>query len=232
MYLRYSRVNALLAAFALCCIPFIVTAQNEKKLLSVYLSTNDYLSDTPLEDKVICKTIWENSNLFRVKKFIDPQTLKASKAIKNAPWALSKDSSIFINFRYSDDIPGFEIFVKPGILGKYCAVFADKETLRLIGSHGINYGGGLTGALIGESAKWGDNWVSDSDKKIKIFILNTTIQTNNKNYDGGGKNARWKVLTLRNFNELLNLNFTKEELRKLKSEDIKSIISGKNSDSI
>jgi hypothetical protein len=134
---------------------------------------------------------------------------------------------VFFNFRYARGIQSPELYVKPDVIGRFCVIYADKETLRQIHSFSNNYyGGGLTGVLIKESEKWGNNWENENKEKIKIFIVDT--ENLELNHVRGYKNAAWKILDNMNINEILGLNLSKEQLKVISLDEIKKIIEDKN----
>ncbi len=201
-------------------------AQQEDVLqISFYKSTVDYVNDTPATIKVKPKKITlQEENLLRIPQLLDLSTGKSSKEI-GYPWAIVTDSIAYFNFRYSKDLQSPETYIKPDILGRFCVVFAEKEMLRTIASYGPNYGGGLQGVLISESTKWG-NWVIENDEKIKIFIVDT--KNLELNHNKGLQSAKWKILSRNNFNEILEIDLSKEEINELSIDKVKNIILKKN----
>lgn len=216
----------LLTLLALFLIPILSNAQEGEKLISYFEFTTDFVNNQPANYRVAAKIGLQDNNLLHIPKLIDPNTGKRDKKA-GFPWAITVDSIVYFNFRYCKEIQSLEMYVKPDITGKYCAIFTNKEMLRTIAANGSYYGGGLQGVLINESTKWGKNWASDNGEKIKIFIADTgNLELKHK---GDYKNAAWKILTRKNLNEILGLNLTPEEIDELSIDEIKEIIRGKNS---
>ncbi len=219
------RIINLILLFTLATIS--AKGQNETyKVITYYESTTDYKNNTPSDKKVVPKKITlQTEKLIKIPSLIDPNTGKRSKEA-GFPWAIVIDSIEYFNFRYSKEIQSLELYVKPDITGRFCVLFADKETLRTIAANGSFYGGGLQGVLMNESTKWGKNWVSDDDEEIKIFIVD--IKNLELNHFRGFQNAAWKILSKNNLNEILEQNLTKEEINELSVDDIKIKILNKN----
>lgn len=211
----------LILLFALATIS--AKGQHEShKLISYYASTSDYANSTSSEKKVIPKNIiLQTEKLIRIPMLIDQHTEKRSKEA-GFPWAISIDSTVYFNLRYSIEMQSPEMYIKPDITGRFCVLFADKETLRTIAANGSYYGGGLQGVLMNESTKWGKNWVSEDGEEIKIFIVD--VENLELNHIKGYRNAAWKILSKNNLNEILEQNLTKEEIKELSIDDIKDKI--------
>jgi hypothetical protein len=197
------------------------------KEISYFESTTNYLENNISQDKVIPKKIqFESDKFLRITKLLDPNTRKRSKEA-GYPWAIYTDSTVYFNLRFSKGILSPELYIKPDVSGRFCVVFANKETLRIIHSYSLNnYGGGLTGVLIKESEKWGKNWLNEKEEKIKIFIVDTrNLELKNIR---GYKNAAWKILDRKNINEILGLELPEERLKEISLDEIKDLIKEKN----
>lgn len=129
----------------------------------------------------------------------------------------------YLNMGYSDDYTQFGIFAKYDIEGKICALFIDDDTSKKVKSGGNDkYGVNLNGYISVKIEKWGNNWTKADGKKGKIIVLNAMdpkeYSTEKFNLD------RAKLLTKKNFNELLFTHFTKDEINGFNFEDVVSII--------
>jgi hypothetical protein len=202
-------------------------AQNEKKF-NYFVSTSDYLKGNISEDSVQPKkVVFESEEMLKIPKLIDCKTRK--KSVKAGfPWAIYIDSIVYFNFRYGQGILCPELYVKPNVVGRYCVVYANKDYAKQIINYSVNYyGGGLTGALIKESEKWGRNW-ENQEEKVKIFIVDTKkLELQHMN---GYKNAAWKILDKNNINEILGTEFSKQEIDEISLQDIKEIIAKRNNE--
>jgi hypothetical protein len=201
-------------------------AQKDKQIL-YFESTSDYLNNKLSVDIVIPNKIqFESDNFLRITKLLDSKTGKKSKQA-GFPWAIYTDSTVYFNLRYAKGIQSPELYVKPDVVGRFCVIYANKETLRTINSFSNNYyGGGLTGALIKESEKWGKNWVDETGEKIKIFIVDTKKME--LKHMRGYQNAAWKILDIKNIHEILELELSNDRLKEISLDEIKYIIEEKN----
>tara|TARA_R110002051_G_scaffold147880_1_gene220579 strand:- start:238 stop:903 length:666 start_codon:yes stop_codon:yes gene_type:complete len=192
-----------------------------------YETTADYVYNNLSEDYVIPKKIqFESERFLRITKLLNPATGKKSKKA-GYPWAVSYNSIVYFNLRYGTSVQLDELYINPDITGRFCVVYADKETLEVIYQFSTQYyGGGLLGVLINDSGKWGRNWKNENDDKIKILIMDTK-KLEILNSKGRG-NSAWKVLSKDNFNEIFDLNYDKEILKGLDLKEIKEIIDKKN----
>lgn len=199
-------------------------AQKIEKTISYYLTSQDFVNGKTSRDGMVAKIPLQKGAATLISKISDPAEKKGGR-INVMPWSVLMDKDTLFNFRYCPELQGFEVYVKPDIIGEYCVVFADKDLLRTIGSKGPYYGGGLSGALIAESRKWGRNWTDENGDNIKIFI-NQTTKTER---DGvWGKNAIWKILTRKNANDLLNVNLSDAQLETLTIAELRNMIYEKN----
>ncbi|MBP2833205.1 hypothetical protein J8281_13505 [Aquimarina sp. U1-2] len=190
-----------------------------------FASTSDYTNKV-ISDEIVTVRLRDKSDTFiKVKKLLDKKTGKRSKKA-GFPWAIQYDSLTYFNLRYCKEYLSPETFLKSDLNGKYIAIFLDKSAQKNINNQKNYYGGGLQGLLISESVKLGESWISESGDTSKILIVNT--QKLDLNNIRGYKNAQWRLLTKKSINEILGLTLSKEEIKQLTTEKVKTLIINKN----
>ena len=149
---------------------------------------------------------------------IDDQKIKEAKT----SFAIIIDDQIYFDMRYSKEYQNPEVYAKFNIVGTISALFIDENTSNTLKNGGVNYGGGLGGVLMSDADKWGKNWKDAKDNKHKIIVFNTDKFVD-KNMDG--RIFVWyKLLSQKNFNELLGTHLSDSEIDNLRFEAVKKII--------
>lgn len=193
--------------------------------IKCYISTGDFVQKRIYDVELRPKIKSKSDQFIKISKFINIKENEKDDQASIA-WALLVDRELYINMRYSHDYQNIELYVKPHITGKICAIIIDDNTDQKILSGGTNYGVGFQGVLMKESQKWGKNWIDEHGIKHKILIFNTTfIKSNHLNRN---VNVSGELLTKKNFNDLLGLALNKDEIDTLSYEKIIAFIKSKN----
>ncbi len=196
--------------------------------IKCFISTSDFVEKTEYKEFVKPEIRSEGTEFIRIPNMLN-STGKKDK-LASISWAVQYKGNYWINMRYSTDYQNLEVYVKPKKIGKYSIVIINKESANLIKNGGTNYGGGLQGVLMKDSDKWGKNWEDKNGNKQKILIFDTSRP--NKRHIKGHSNSIGKLLTRKNFNEILRKNFSKDEIKSLKFEHVVNIIENENGDTL
>jgi len=114
-----------------------------------------------------------------------------------------------------------EVYAKFNIVGTICALFIDDNTSNTIKQGGVNYGSGPASVLMSNADKRGKNWKDAKDEKHKILVFNTD---NIIDYKIRYINIEYKLLSQKNFNEVLGTQLSDSEIDNLTFEKVKEII--------
>lgn len=196
-------------------------AQADTTDFKYYLSTSDFKNMISGEKEIVPSIRRLEKDYIKIPKLIDEKTGKRNKPTIY-PWAVKVDTSYYFNLRYCRDYSNPEVYIKADIIGNFCVFIIDEDTSPMILNGGTNYGGGIMGALIQESDKWGRNWISKDGKKVKILIAKTN------NLDLGYYNSEWKLFSRKDINKVFGLSLTKEEIKELTLENVIAIVLEKN----
>lgn len=111
-------------------------------------------------------------NYIQIKKIVDP----SNEAIKKwkSYWAVEYANNKYFNLGYSSDLNQWGTYVKFDLIGKYCAIFIDADSRKIVSGGGNLYGGDLMGVMIAGTHKWGKNWVDANGHKKKILFIDTS----------------------------------------------------------
>lgn len=183
-----------------------------------FKTTDDFIKNTVTSDnKVILikqkikieqfDSLSNTLSFLTSKKIIEKENSQISKD-EEKYFALQYGDHYFYNLKYSPNIKNVGSWAKIDVLGKYCLIliYPKSELSRSIGNNQyMIMGGGLTGALISESAKWGKNFVNNKQEKIKIIFIDTTKQTMAKKTISKGDLLSKK--DLKNLAEKYDINF-------------------------
>lgn len=152
---------------------------------------------------------------------------KSKKGI--SAWAINFNSENYFNLGYSDDVNHWGSYAKFDIEGKYCAIIIDENSPNILKSTSNVYGGGLTGALIAESRKWGKNWKDENGVKKKLlFIDNQNVKNKMMNRN---QSSHGNYLTKKQFEKIVEetgMNFTEDKIKDIEFEKILKVIKTAN----
>jgi len=196
----------------------------QSKPVHIYPTMLDYNKNTVSEKRLSVLIKDSSKQHISIKKFIDPQTgLKDRKAIK--AWGIKYNGNDYFNLGYSTDVNHWKSFAKIDIKGPYSVMLVDEKSPYILNSTSNYYGGGLTGALIAESHKWGKNWKDKNGMKHKLIIINTfeTPQNPTSYYIGNQGN----YLTRKQIKKMIkdyNLPYNPSKVKELTYEEVLEII--------
>ena len=195
---------------------------SERVMINYYLATNDYVNKEFNKEPVYVKIKKKSKKHLIVSRFFDANT---DKYFMNSdkPWAISYENTNYFNMKYLNNLLENKLYMKFDIEGKICVIFIDKNSPKSInlGDQGY-YGGGLLGLALGANAKRANGWKDLNKERHVVLVINTedgAIKTIDMTYK-----SMANMLTKKNFNELLGLNYSKETIKKLSFEDVISII--------
>lgn len=158
----------------LLILTFVSHAQNVERTIVAYDNTTSFLKrDGMLNVIGIVKS--ESEKHIQMKKIINPNSEKSKKGMH--PWAIQYNNEDYFNLGYSNDVNNWNVFAKFDIVGKYSAVFIDKDSPKVFFNNGITYGGGVSGALFKESVKWNKAWIDQNGDKKRILLIDSRIYT-------------------------------------------------------
>lgn len=152
----------------------LVYSQFKESPISLYKTTQDFLNGKKWDGKAIAVIKEEHEKYLLLNQIID-STLNKPLKQGFSTWAIEYNGEKYFNLAYSTDLNHNKLFVKFDVTGPYCAIFIDRNAPNLLKNSGTYYGGGLTGVLIKESAKWGKNWKDESGADVKILFVNTSV---------------------------------------------------------
>ncbi len=200
----------------------------ERIKVNLFKSTNDYISKSYSETNVTLLVREIGKNHIWFKKFIDDETGKKIKNIHTS-WAIEYNGDTYFNLGYSLDLNNWKVFIKLNLEGnRYCMSFIDDNPPNIIKNSGMNYGGGLQGALMSESSKWGKSWKNNKGERIKILfidLLEEKVLRTTRDQKASGN-----LLTKRDLKTKFGLKKSNAEIKQMSFEEILNIIATKESE--
>lgn len=211
-------------ALILTIIIFSSLNAQEKIKVNLFSTTDDYISksysDTSvalLVKEISAKHIW-------IKKFIDEKS-GAKKKKAQTSWAIEYKGNTYFNLGYSLDLNNWKLFIRLDVEGnKYCLSFIDENAPKAIKNSGTNYGGGLQGALLKDSNKWGKSWINKYNQKVKILFIDLEDQTGSRM--NRNKGSIGNLLKRNDLKEKFELE--KAQIKNMTFEEVLEIIASNN----
>ncbi|WP_157488239.1 hypothetical protein [Dyadobacter crusticola] len=148
----------------------ISSAQDIEKPLAFYANTTDFLNRKEVNTKAIIKS--ESDRHVHTKKILNPATSKKNRGL--LPWAIRYNDVDYFNLGYSDDLQNWNMFARFDIVGRFSAVFIDKDSPKEFFNK-TAHGASLAGLLATESTKWNKGWIDHKGEKKRILLINATV---------------------------------------------------------
>ena len=198
------------------------------KPVVLYETTRDFNTKNAMKVNAVAVFTNESPQHVTIKKFIDIETGTKMK-FKYPIWAITYNGNNYFHLAHSSDVFHNNSFAKFDIEGRICAIVIDENSPPVLKSTSNYYGGGLTGVLIGESNKWGKNWLDKDGTKKKILFIDTWDQPifNNKELE-----SRGNYLTGKQLKDIIsknNINIDYSRIKDIKFEKVLEIIETINS---
>lgn len=151
-------------------------AQSKEDKIILYETSMSFISDKKADFGATATIKSQGDNYIQIKKVVDTNN-KPVKRWKSY-WAVEYAGNKYFNLGYSDDLNQWGTYIRFDIIGKYCAIFIDTNSKKIVKNGGNNYGGGLMGVMLAGSNKWGKDWLDANGQKKKIiFIDNSAIES-------------------------------------------------------
>lgn len=213
----------LTTSFILLFVSVTVSiAQDIEKPMHYFTNTTNFLERKEIGTMAIIKS--ESDRHVKAKIIFDPTNTK--KKIRGVlPWAIRYNDVDYFNLGYSDDLPNWNVFARFDIIGKFSAIFIDKDSPKELFNN-TSYGASLVGVLAKESVKWNKAWVDHNGEKKRILLINSTIYTA-RNYPRIEDGCVGNYLTKGQLRELIELNkidIKDKGVNNLSFEDVVEII--------
>jgi hypothetical protein len=195
-------------------------AQLKEDKISLYETSMNFMKGKRADFTSTAVIKDQADNYIQIKNVVD-STNKIIKRWKSY-WAVEYADNKYFNLGYSLDLNQWGTYVKFDIIGKYCAVFIDANSRKIVKHGGNNYGGDLTGVLLAGSNKWGKNWLDVNGQKKKILFIDTShieegmFATNNS--------SRGNLLTREKLSEIMGNNYQEIDLKTVSFEKVVEII--------
>ncbi|HEY0055757.1 MAG TPA: hypothetical protein VGB63_10405 [Pedobacter sp.] len=151
-------------------------SQNQEVPVDLYANTFEFTQGKKANVNAIAIIKDMSPTHLVVEKFIDSLTRKTIRR-SHIAWALEYRGETYFNMMYSYDAPNAQVFAKFDIVGKYSAIFINKDTPNAVKNGRPNYGNyglGLTGALMAQSPTWNKNWKDKDGLQVKILLIDLT----------------------------------------------------------
>jgi hypothetical protein len=195
-------MKSLLFSVFLLFTVLISVAQNVEKPITIYENTTSFLQKEGMVNTVgIIKS--ESEKHVHMKKILNPDPGKQKRGL--TPWAIKYNEAEYFNLGYSDDLNNWNLFARFDIIGKYSAIFIDKDSPKIFYNNGITYGGGVSGALFKDSVKWNKAWIDKNGDKKRILFIDSRVYTP-KNVSRVEDGILGNYLTRDQLKELITVN--------------------------
>ncbi|GAB4017353.1 hypothetical protein GCM10028773_13500 [Spirosoma koreense] len=195
-------------------------AQFKEIKVSLYQSSIDLLEDKKSNIDATALVKDEADNYIQIKKLVDADKKKIKKW--HSYWAIEYSGNKYFNLGYSHDLNQWGTYAKFDIIGKYCAIFIDSNSRKLVKNGGNLYGGGLMGAMIAGTYKWGKNWIDRNGAKKKILLVDTSILEIGMYAKEDGNTGN--LLTKEKLTKIAQTNYPDMDVDKISFEKVVEII--------
>lgn len=206
--------------------------QNELGLLKpvkLYETTETFQNNHPMDVNAGVLLKDQSDQHITIKGIFDLKTgEKIDKGI--SAWAMEFNGENYFNLGYSTDVNHWSSYSKFDVEGKYSLVIIDDNSPDILKRTSNSYGGGLTGALIAESLKWGKNWKDSDGVKKKILLIDSgdiSRAAGNRNRSSHGN-----YMTRKQFQKILDetgTSLTEGKIKDIEFEKVLEIIEMANS---
>src|SRR5690606_5695080 len=205
--------------------------QNELSLLKpvkLYETTEAYLNDRPMNAGAGILVKDQSDQHVTVKGIFD---LNSGEKIDRgiSAWAMEYDGNKYFNLGYSTDVNHWKSYAKFDMEGKYGIIVIDDNSPYVLRSTSNSSGGGLAGALIAESRKWGKNWEDANGVKKRILFIDT--QDISSGMGNRNRSSHGNYMTRKQFQKILDetgVNLTEERIKDIEFEKLLEIIATAN----
>lgn len=196
--------------------------------VELYENTDDFLNKKVMQADLGILIKDQSDQHITTKGIYDLKTGEKSKKGASA-WVMKYNNENYFNLGYSTDTNHWGTFAKMDIEGRYCAIIVSDDSPHVLKSTSSHYGGGIAGALIADSRKWGKGWQDKNGAKKRLLLIDTEI-TFDKTV-GRNKGSLGNYLTRRNLKKIIQesgLNVTDERVKDIEFEKILEIIETAN----
>ncbi|MCP4176773.1 MAG: hypothetical protein GY756_03325 [bacterium] len=143
----------------------------------LYETSEDFMNKIRLDVEATAILYEKSDKHLDIKKIFNKNTGKKIKNFKSV-WAIKYNNEKYFNLLYSDNLKQKRVFVKFDIIGKYCAVFINKDTPKIVlkgGGKALALFFGLSGALANEIIKDFSGYKDENGNRL-LFIDTTKIE--------------------------------------------------------
>lgn len=196
--------------------------------VKLYETSNDFLNNQPMESDLGVLVKDKGHQHVTTKGVFDLKTGEKSKKGISA-WAIEYNDNRYFNLGYSTDVNHWGSYAKFDIEGKYCAIIIDDNSPHILKSTSQTYGGGLAGALMAESLKWGKNWKDEDGNKKRLLFIDTEDVRNQRM--SRNESAHGNYFTKKQFKEILDETgtiLTDEKIKDIEFDRIIELINSAN----
>jgi hypothetical protein len=212
----------LVASFSLLVVSLSISiAQDIEKPVKVYTNANNFLDRKEISTMAIMKS--ESELHVQVKRIIDPENNKKKRSL--LPWAIQYNDVDYFNLGYSEDVKNWNVFARFDIVGKFSAIFIDKDSPKEFFNKTAN-GASLVGLLATESIKWNKAWIDHKGEKRRILLINTTVYVprDSPRVENGCLGNYLSKGQLRELIESNKIDIQNKEVNKLSFEEVVEVI--------
>lgn len=212
--------SAIFFILSIVSISFSI-AQDIEKPVTYYTNTTNFLDRKEISTVAIIKS--ESDRHVRTKLVLNPASTKKKRGL--LPWAIRYNDVDYFNLGYSDDIRHWNMFARFDIVGKFSAIFIDKDSPKEFFNN-TTYGASVAGLLAAESIKWNKAWIDRNGDKKRILLINATVyipEDSPRVEDG----CLGNYLTKRQLRELIESNkidIQNKEVDELSFEEVVEVI--------
>ena len=200
----------------------ISIAQDIEKPMGYYTNTTNFLDRKEIGTMAIIKS--ESDLHVKTKIILDPANSKKKKR-GLLPWAIRYNDVYYFNLGYSDDVHNWNVFARFNIVGKFSAIFIDKDSPKELFNN-TAYGASLAGLLATESIKWNKAWIDHNGDKKRILLINSTIYTarNSPRLEDGCVGNYLTKGQLKELIETYKIDIQDKEVNSMSFEDVVGVI--------
>lgn len=213
----------LTTSFILLIVSITVSiAQDIEKPMGYFTNTTNFLDRKEIGTMAIIKS--ESDRYVKTKIILDPANSK-KKRRGLLPWAIRYNDVDYFNLGYSDDLQNWNVFARFDIIGKFSAIFIDKDSPKEFFNN-TAYGASLAGVLARESIKWNKAWIDHNGDKKRILLINSTIYTarNSPRIEDGCVGDYLTKGQLRELIESNKIDIQDKEVNNLSFEEVVDVI--------
>jgi hypothetical protein len=215
-------MQKLAASFILLIVSVSISiAQDIEKPVTYYTNTTNFLERKEISTAAVIKS--ESDRHVRTKLVLNPAGSKKKRGL--LPWAIRYNDVDYFNLGYSDDLRNWNMFARFDIVGKFSAIFIDKDSPKEFFNNTTN-GASLAGLLATESTKWNKAWIDHNGEKKRILLINATvyIPRDSPRVEDGCLGNYLSKSQLRELIESNKIDIQNKEVNKLSFEEVVEVI--------